>query len=57
MTAPQHSRWEIPILATGLILAIASGTIAYRVGGPYGQGLRHDPSANRVLTGELPRMS
>ena len=49
-------RWATPILVTGLVLAIASGVIAYRVGGPYGERLQPDPRVRRVVnddTGEL----
>ena len=57
--SPDHRetwRWETPILVTGLLLAIASGVIAYRVGGPYGEGFEHGPSPRQVFndeTGEL----
>ena len=49
-------QWEIPILLAGLILAIASGVVAYRVGGPYGERLEVDRRVDRVFdeaTGQL----
>ena len=42
-------RWETPILVTGLILAIASGVMAYRVGGPYGERFQDDARVQRVF--------
>ncbi len=50
------SRWETPILVTGLILAIASGVIAYRLGGPYGERFERNPRVKQIandVTGEL----
>ena len=39
-------------MVTGLILAIASGVVAYRVGGPYGQGLERGPRPRQVFNEE-----
>ena len=46
----------MPILVTGLVFAIASGIVAYRVGGPYGERLENGPRSRQVFneeTGEL----
>ena len=49
MTRPGRWPWEGPILATGLILAIASGVIAYRLGGPYGERFETNPHVTRIV--------
>ena len=45
-------RWQTAILVTGLALAIASGIVAYRIGGPYGEGLQEDRRVRRVVNEE-----
>lgn len=49
-------RWEMPILVTGLVFAIASGVVAYRVGGPYGERLHEDPRVRRVFDEKTGRL-
>jgi hypothetical protein len=47
---------EQSILAVGLVAALASGVIAYRVSGPYGEREPHDSRVKRVVdprTGRL----
>jgi len=45
--AEPASRLEITILALGLIAAVASGTVTYWLGGPYGEGFG-DPRVWRI---------
>ena len=51
-TPASHRRWEIAILVTSLALAIASGIVAYRVGGPYGEGFQEGRRVRRVFNEE-----
>ena len=44
---PAH--WDIVMLVTGLALAIASGIVSHRIGGPYGDGLQEDRRVRRVF--------
>jgi hypothetical protein len=50
-------RWlEQAILAAGFVAAVASGVIAYRISGPYGEREAHDSRVKRVVdpaTGRL----
>ena len=43
-------------MVTGLVLAIASGVVAYRVGGPYGERLNPDPRVRRVFNADTGRL-
>ena len=45
-------RWETAVLVTGLALAIASGIVACRIGGPYGERLQKDRRVRRVVNEE-----
>lgn len=50
------STLERVILVTGLIAATASGILAYRISGPYGERTREDPRVRRITdpaTGRL----
>jgi len=47
-----HWRWQIPILVMGLALAIGSGVIAYRIGGPYGEEMQKDRRVRQVFNEE-----
>lgn len=51
-TPAPHRSWEIAILVTGLVLAIVSGFVAYRIGGPHGERLEDDPRVRRVFDEE-----
>lgn len=52
---PEHaSRLEVTILTVGLVAAVVSGIVAYRLGGPYGEGF-DTPRMRRIYdqqTGE-----
>lgn len=50
--APRRVGWgEHGLLGVGLTLAIASGVVAYRAGGPYGERFERDPRIGRVAVG------
>ena len=49
MTGHPLGRWDVLILLVGLVLAVASGVVAYRVGGPYGERLNGDLRFHRAI--------
>ena len=48
----RSSRLEVWVLGTGFVLAVISGVMMYRVGGPYGELLVDEPGAGRVYDPE-----
>ena len=47
---------ERSILTVGFVAAVASGVVAYRVSGPYGEREAHDPRVRRVVDPKTGRL-